>query len=113
MRKYIQRIVPILIALTVMLLCLRYVISHFQWQEAIGIVRQANLWLFFAVSGVTTLICWAFRALRWHVLLRRLGTDINLVDLYLCCAVALSLSIIKPFQSGEMLKVELVKDPHA
>ena len=49
------------------------------------------------------------RALRWHILLRRTDTHVPLVDLYLCTAVALSFSLFTPLQSGEMIKVELLK----
>jgi uncharacterized membrane protein YbhN (UPF0104 family) len=42
-------------------------------------------------------------------LLRRTGTNVPLLDLYICTAVSLSFALFTPLQSGEMLKVELLK----
>jgi uncharacterized membrane protein YbhN (UPF0104 family) len=55
------------------------------------------------------MVFWALRTLRWHLLLRRTATRVPLAELYLCSAVSLSLALVTPFQSGEMLKIELLR----
>ena len=55
------------------------------------------------------LIYWFLRACRWSVILGNLGINIDFTTLYLCSAVSLSMAIVTPAQSGEMLKVELLK----
>ena len=55
------------------------------------------------------MLYWMIRALRWHLLLKRTGTIVPFFDLYMCTAVSLSFSIFTPLQSGEMLKVELLR----
>ncbi len=52
---------------------------------------------------------WMLRTLRWCILLRRTGAHVPFLDLYLCTAVSLSFAAFTPLQSGEMLKVELLK----
>jgi uncharacterized membrane protein YbhN (UPF0104 family) len=62
-----------------------------------------------AAGGLTILFYWFLRTLRWFLMLRRLGIHVRLIDLYLCTAISLSLAIFTPIQSGEALKVELLK----
>ena len=52
---------------------------------------------------------WTVRTLRWGLLLRGMQLKVPFVDLYLCSAVAFSVTVFTPFQSGELLKVELLK----
>src|SRR5437867_234900 len=98
-----------LISITVLLLCIRYIFVRFQWSKIIRILQSADLvWLL--VGGTSSiLIYWFLRACRWSVILGNLGINIDFGTLYLCSAVSLSMAIVTPAQSGEMLKVELLK----
>jgi uncharacterized membrane protein YbhN (UPF0104 family) len=49
------------------------------------------------------------RAMRWRLLMHGMQVRTRFVDLYLCSSIALSLSVFTPLQSGEVLKVELMK----
>jgi uncharacterized protein (TIRG00374 family) len=81
----------------------------FQWRELAQILRRVNLSCLVLYGGASIIVYWMLRALRWHVLLKRTGTTVPLFDLYMCTAVSLSFALFTPLQSGEMLKIELLK----
>jgi uncharacterized membrane protein YbhN (UPF0104 family) len=89
--------------------CGAYVWRSFQWQEAFGLLSRADPAWFLAGGGAGIIAFWTIRALRWQFLLRAMRAEGRFVELYLCCAVALSFSVFTPLQSGELLKVELLK----
>lgn len=62
----------------------------------------------FAVAA-TILLFWFFRTLRWFVLLKASDIHINFFLLYVLLAMSVALALITPFQSGEAVKVELLK----
>ena len=105
----LKRLAASLIGGAVLLLCSVYIARNFQWREAFTLVSGANLAWFLAGGGGGVIGFWLMRTLRWRLLLRETQPHVPLVDLYLCSAVALSLSVFTPFQSGELLKVELLK----
>jgi len=106
--KEAKRVIAWAFAGTVLTASLWYLLATFQWLEIADTLRQVNVgWL--GVAGVSILMYWFVRTVRWHVLLRQLGVDISFIDLYLCTAVALGLAIVTPLQSGEVLKIELLK----
>lgn len=86
-----------------------YVGRTFQWRELGQVLRDVNLACLIAGGGASMVVFWMLRTLRWHVLLRRTDTRVRLLDLYLCTAVTLSVSPFTPLQSGEILKIELLK----
>ena len=107
-RRKMARISGWAVGATVFLASAWYLFTTCQWYEIANLLWQVRfLWL--ATAGVSITMYWFVRAVRWHILLRQLGVDIALGDLYLCSAVALGLAIITPFQSGEVLKIELLK----
>jgi uncharacterized membrane protein YbhN (UPF0104 family) len=86
-----------------------YIGRTFQWGQLGQVLGQVNL-LFLIVGGGGSLVgYWVLRTLRWRILLRRTDTHVPLMDLYLCTAVSLSFALFTPLQSGEVLKVELLK----
>lgn len=87
-----------------------YIQQTFQWRDLGRVLKTVNLTCLIAGGGASIMAFWWLRTLRWQILLRRNKTHIPLVDLYLCSAVALSFSLVTPFQSGEMLKIELLKN---
>jgi uncharacterized membrane protein YbhN (UPF0104 family) len=99
-----------LVALLVFCWCVYYVVSTFSWSAILPVMARTRLFFFLATTGVTLLAYWALRSLRWRVLLDALKEPrIPFSDLYLCCSSALAFAIITPFQTGEMLKIELLK----
>jgi uncharacterized membrane protein YbhN (UPF0104 family) len=62
----------------------------------------------FAVGGAI-LLFWLFRTLRWFVLLKAAGVNVNFFLLYVIVSMSIAFALITPFQSGEALKVELLK----
>ena len=86
-----------------------YIVRSFQWHEIGGVLKKIKLEYFLIGGCLSILSYWLARALRWNVLLKSLHIKIPLIDIYLCTAFTLSLSIFTPIQSGEMLKVELMK----
>lgn len=86
-----------------------YIGRTFQWQELGQVLGNVNLTCLLVGGGATILTFWMLRTLRWHLLLRRMESHVPMVDLYLCTAVSLSFSLFTPLQSGEMIKIELLK----
>jgi uncharacterized membrane protein YbhN (UPF0104 family) len=86
-----------------------YVIRYFQWRGIMGIFELFKPGYFFLGAGSIIPCYWAVRTLRWAVILKNLNIKIPFIDLYLFSSVMLSLTIFTPLQSGEMLKVELLK----
>ena len=86
-----------------------YVALTFQWGPIVLALKRVNLIHLIGYGGTSIVIYWMIRALRWHLLLKRTGTIVPFFDLYMCTAVSLSFSIFTPLQSGEMLKVELLR----
>lgn len=72
-------------------------------------IRDVDLTYLIAGGGASIMGYWMLRGLRWQILLRRTDTHVPLLDVYLCTSVALSFALFTPLQSGEMLKVELLK----
>jgi len=86
-----------------------YIASTFEWHAAFGVLGHADPVWFFLGGGYAIVAYWGVRALRWRYLMREMGAPASFLDLYLCSSVALSLSVFTPLQSGEALKVELLK----
>lgn len=81
----------------------------FRWGELAQVLREVDVTLLIVGGGASIMAYWFLRTLRWQVLLRRTDTHVPFLDLYMCTAVSLSFAIFTPLQSGEMLKVELLK----
>jgi uncharacterized membrane protein YbhN (UPF0104 family) len=81
----------------------------FRWGELAQVLRDVNVTLMIVAGGASIVAYWVLRTLRWHVLLRRTDTHVPFLDLYMCTAVSLSFALFTPLQSGEMIKIELLK----
>ncbi len=104
-----KKSLPILIGTAIFLVCINYIYETFQWSEIVYILRSAKLQWLFAAGSLSILLFWLLRSLRWHVLLKALGVRIGFVELYFCTALSLTVSTLTPLQSGEILKIELLK----
>lgn len=104
-----KRVVTLLIATTVLILAIRYIVIHFEWREIGEHLAHMN-WAWLLIGGSASVLAfWFVRAIRLQMLLQAMGVSIRLSRIYLLNAVYLSLSIITPFQSGEALKIEALK----
>jgi uncharacterized membrane protein YbhN (UPF0104 family) len=61
------------------------------------------------VVAVTIFFFWLFRTMRWFVLLKASHIYIDFYHLYLVGSVSMAFALLTPFQSGEALKVEMLK----
>jgi len=105
-----KRLVVITIAGIVFAACLVYLWREFQWRSAFKIVATANIYFFLLGSVVSIISFWIFRTLRWSVMLNIFGyRNHSFSELYLTIAYSLGLSMVMPLQSGEILKVEMLK----
>jgi len=86
-----------------------YIGQTFQWKALGQLLGHVNLLYLIGGGGASIVAYWILRALRWQILLRQTDTHVSFLDLYLCTAVSLSFSLFTPLQSGEMLKIELLK----
>jgi len=84
-------------------------VRTFYWQEIKEVLWAVNLPWMFIGGGLSIMIFWLLRTVRWCILLRHMNSSVPFVDLYFCTSVSLSLSIFTPLQSGEMFKIELLK----
>ncbi|MEB3190056.1 MAG: lysylphosphatidylglycerol synthase transmembrane domain-containing protein [Snowella sp.] len=110
MKRFINRKHLILLISGIILsLCFSYILTSFQWLEIIKILKNAKLFWLLGAVPVSILIYWLLRTWRWLIILNNLNVHINFVELYLCNVCAMTLTIVTPLQSGEMLKVELLK----
>lgn len=103
------RVAAILFSAVVFVGSTVYVALTFQWGAIALALKEVNLIHLIGYGGSSIVLYWMIRALRWHLLLKRTDTIVPFFDLYMCTAVSLSFSIFTPLQSGEMLKVELLK----
>ena len=106
-RRY--RVAAILFSSAVFVGSTVYVALTFQWGAIALALKEVNLIYLIGYGGLSIMLYWMIRALRWHLLLKRTDTIVPFFDVYMCTAVSLSFSIFTPLQSGEMLKVELLK----
>lgn len=86
-----------------------YIAATFRWRAVLDLLSTARpAWLL--LGGSAAIVgYWVMRAFRWGYLMRGMQSRPGFLDLYLCSSVALSLSVFTPLQSGEALKVELLR----
>ncbi len=104
-----KRFIQIALALIIGFVCLYFVINRFDWNQIWLSVRKVNFVFFFLSISATLLVCFLVRTLRWKLLLKGENIEIPFSNLYLYSAMAIGISTITPFQSGEALKVELLR----
>jgi uncharacterized membrane protein YbhN (UPF0104 family) len=105
----LRRVLAVGFSMIIFAACVWYIGRTFQWRQLGQVLREVNLTLLLVGGGASIVVYWMLRTLRWHILLRRTDTHVPLLDLYMCTAVSLSFALFTPLQSGEMLKIELLK----
>jgi uncharacterized membrane protein YbhN (UPF0104 family) len=104
-----KRIAVLAVATATFAASATYIALSFEWRAALGMVLAAQPAWFFLGGSVAILGYWLTRAFRWSYLMRGMDNRPAFSQLYLCSAVALSLSVFTPLQAGEALKVELLR----
>lgn len=108
-KSIIKRPFFLIISLIIFSYCILYLAVNFQWQAIFHLLENIkDLWLIL-LSVSTILLFFLIRTFRWYVILKNLGVELKFSELYLCSSVALSVAIFTPVQSGEILKIELLK----
>ena len=107
--KNIKRILSVTVSGVIFFLCVYYVVYYFQWRVIFQLLAHVDLKLFLGVGVGTILFYWLIRTIRWFVLLKAAGIHIDFYRLYLVGVLSMALALVTPLQSGEALKVELLK----
>jgi uncharacterized membrane protein YbhN (UPF0104 family) len=105
----IKRLLSIALGGAFFSFCIYYMVCYFQWRAIFHIMMQVDLKLFLGAGVGTTLLFWLMRTIRWFVLLKAIDIQIDFYHLYLVGAVSMAFTIVTPLNSGELLKVELLK----
>lgn len=107
--RNIKRLLSIVLGGAFFSFCAYYMVCYFQWLAIFQIMTQVDLKLFLGAGVGTTLLFWLMRTIRWFVLLKAADIHIDFYYLYLAGAVSMAFTIVTPLNSGEVLKVELLK----
>lgn len=98
-----------LLGLLLLVGCSTWVVMRFDWGSVWTELKNVSWPFFLFGSGICTLAYWLFRTFRWRIFLRNAGLNGRFSTLYFYTIICLSLSIVTPMQSGEALKIELLK----
>lgn len=98
-----------LFALSVFVLCLYYIITRFQWTEVLASLGEVRFVRSLGAVTAALSVYGLVRTLRWRLLLRQVGCDAPLSELYLTTLIFLGLAAITPMNIGEALKVEWLR----
>ena len=105
-----RRRVALWFALAIFAASFLYLLLTFQWSQVFDLFLTADFLLWpLLLMFLTIPLYWLLRTLRWFMMLRESGFSCSFTELYLVTAIALSVAQFTPFQSGEMMKMELMK----
>lgn len=90
--------------------CLAYIGLTFNWSAIGSVIRSANL-VEFLVGGCATILAYfVVRTLRWSVVLRSSGVRPSFRALYRWSVLSQAAIVVTPFQSGELVKIEMLRN---
>lgn len=105
----IKKFLSIIVGGVIFVFCFYYIIHYFQWNTVFQILTHVD-WRWMPCTVVVTIFFfWLFRTIRWFVLLKASNIYIDFYHLYLVGSVSMAFALLTPFQSGEALKVEMLK----
>jgi len=108
-RRSGRDMVIVLISITLLSISIIYIYKNFLWYDIFLILTRADLLYLIAYGTISIIAYWLLRTMRWFLLLKNLNLNISFSKLYICNAISLGFAILTPFQSGEVLKIELLK----
>jgi uncharacterized membrane protein YbhN (UPF0104 family) len=97
------------VAISIFVASVLYLAVKFQWREALSYLARVNFIRLVILIWMTQFVYIVVRAWRWRAAVRHANPEIRFFDLYWITAVVVSLAILTPAQSGEALKIELLK----
>ncbi len=103
------RVLRYVVVVLVLAMSLAYVVLTFDWRAIGAALANANLVLLIVGGCSTILAYFAVRAARWAVVLRGSGLRLPFGALYRWSVFSQAAIIVTPFQSGEMVKIELMR----
>lgn len=110
LRAVARRTLRYLFMISILTICIRYIALNYNWTEILNIfISELDLTVLLVGGIISILLYWFLRALRWYVILNSLGIKTEFMHLYMCSSISLAFSIVTPIQSGEAMKVELLK----
>lgn len=89
-------------------ICLAYIGLTFNWSGIAEVLHGTDLATFFAGGCTTILVYFVIRTLRWSIVLRAVGVRPSFGSLYRWSVFSQAAIVVTPFQSGEVLKVEML-----
>jgi glycosyltransferase 2 family protein len=98
-----------LMSAVVLVWCLRQIWVTFQWAQIFQVMNRANGLWFWGAGTLANGLFGLLRSWRWFMLLRNLRLVVPFWMLHLCNVGVMCVTILTPLQSGEVLKVELLK----
>jgi uncharacterized membrane protein YbhN (UPF0104 family) len=104
-----RKLLTLVVGGVILAWCVRYLTTSFEWRQALTILGRADPFLFFSMGIGTLLTYGVLRTLRWRLMLGAICGKADPTDLYFATVVSLGLGLITPGQSGEAIKVELLK----
>lgn len=107
-RSPASRRVRWLIVAVALLVCLAYIALTFDWPAIGAVLRRADLAVFLAGGCATIVAYFVLRTLRWSFVLRAVGLRPGFGALYRWCVLSQAAIVVTPFQSGEVVKVEML-----
>lgn len=105
----VKKLANIIISTVIFLLCAYYIIRYFQWQAIFPLLSKIDLKWFLGAGAGSILLYWLVRTTRWFILLKAANINVGFCRLYIVGALSMAFAIVTPFQSGETVKVELLK----
>ena len=103
------RAIRLAVVVAVLIVSLAYVVLTFDWR-AIGTALAGADLVLLLIGGCSTILAYfVVRTARWAVVLR--GSDLRLPfgALYRWCVFSQAAIVVTPFQSGEMVKIEMMR----
>jgi len=98
-----------LVAISIFAASVWYMVASFEWRQAFGYLARVNFVRLVMLIWVTQFAYILVRAWRWWAAVRHMNPRMVFFDFYWITAVVVSLAILTPAQSGEALKIELLK----
>lgn len=93
----------------VLVACLAYIGLTFNWRGIGSAIRQVNLLEFLGGGCATILAYFVIRTLRWSVVLGASGLRPSFASLYRWSVISQAAIVVTPFQSGEIVKIEMLR----
>lgn len=107
-------IIKYVFALIILFFSVRFILNIFDLEDLWLFLNELKIIRFVIVNSVLLLLYWFLRTLRWRLLLQeRRNEEFSLFELYKIIIFSLSIAVISPFQSGEVLKIAMLKEQNS